>query len=599
MKTDILTPKALFRKDIRYTIPVFQRPYVWTQDEQWEPLWEDVRNTAENYLDELDRSDDNVEAEQRTSPHFLGAIVIQQVHTAAKDIEQREIIDGQQRVTTLQLLLDAIQQVCEEFELKPEAKRLSKLVTNDKDLIGTDENQIFKLWPTAHDREAFRHAMHNGLATDHFEDSRIVQAHEFFQLQTKQWLNADPAFIQRRIEALETTVNGMLYMVVIDLKPQDDPHVIFETLNARGTPLLESDLIKNYAISKANQASKNESDIWDGLEHAWWREEVEQGRLHRPRIDMLLNYWLAMRTTSEVPASRVFNAFRSLADDAQIDDVMSDVKRDLENYRLFETGTRTSDEDMFHYRVIQVMHGRVITPVLLLLLSVPCEKRAKSLYALESFLIRRMVCRGTTKDYNRLILDLADELQKNGLHNSYSTVVNFLKSQTADSREWPDDEALGRSLDTLPVYRLLTRGRLRLILEGIEGKLRQSSMAEHPDFPKNLTIEHVMPQSWEANWPLPEDIGRLEGTNKRNHLVHTIGNLTLVSRRLNPSLSNAPWEDKRKTLGEHSVLFLNKTLLDESQNSAWDEQFIQFRSKRMAALVADVWPGPNSLVWEE
>ena len=71
MKTDILTPKALFRKDIRYTIPVFQRPYVWTQDEQWEPLWEDVRNTAENYLDELDRLDDNVEQSSALRLIFL------------------------------------------------------------------------------------------------------------------------------------------------------------------------------------------------------------------------------------------------------------------------------------------------------------------------------------------------------------------------------------------------------------------------------------------------------------------------------------------------------------------------------------------------
>ena len=117
MHTDILTPKDLFQKEVRYTIPPFQRPYVWSQDDQWEPLWEDVRNVAENYLEELERSDnDGVEAEQKTSPHFLGAVVLKRVPTAAKDIDQREVIDGQQRVTTLQLLLDAIQQICEESD---------------------------------------------------------------------------------------------------------------------------------------------------------------------------------------------------------------------------------------------------------------------------------------------------------------------------------------------------------------------------------------------------------------------------------------------------------------------------------------------------
>ena len=80
MHTDILSPKDLFQKEVRYTIPAFQRPYVWTQDNQWEPLWEDLRSVAENYLEELERSgNDEVAAEQNTSPHFLGAVVLKQI----------------------------------------------------------------------------------------------------------------------------------------------------------------------------------------------------------------------------------------------------------------------------------------------------------------------------------------------------------------------------------------------------------------------------------------------------------------------------------------------------------------------------------------
>ncbi len=596
MKTDILTPKSLFQKDIRYTIPEFQRPYVWNQEEQWEPLWDDVRNTAEQYLEELDRSDNNsVEAEQRTPPHFLGAVVLQQVQTPSKDLEQREVIDGQQRITTLQLLLDAVQYVCEELELKPEAKRLAKLVTNDEDLI-TDENQVFKLWPSRSNREAFKHAMDNGLPTNEYEDSLIVQAHQFFQTQAREWLKSDPTATSRCIEALEAIVSGRLQMVVIDLNYDDNPHIIFETLNARGTPLLESDLIKNYAMSRLDQ--RRQADLlWGNLDDEWWREEIGRGRMRRPRIDVLLNYWLAMRTTDEVFLGSTFNKFKDHADKLPIDDVMSEVRRDLENYRLFEIGPRKPDEDMFHYRA-QVMQAGAITPVLLLLLSAPYEKRVKALQALESFLIRRMVCLGSTKDYNRLTLNLVGELRKQGLDNADSVVPNFLKRQTADSREWPDDEALTYSLETLPLYRMLTMGRLRLILEGIERKLR-IPMSEEQEVPRNLTIEHVMPQSWEANWPLPEGAEEVERTDNRNRLVHTIGNLTLVNRRLNATLSNAPWDNKRQTLAGHSVLLLNKVLLEESQDAIWDEQFIQSRSKRMAALIADVWPGPNSSVWNE
>ena len=303
-----------------------------------------------------------VEAGQQTSPHFLGAVVLRQVPTAARDIDQREVIDGQQRVTTLQLLLDAMQQICEESEqpyLKRAARRLAKFVINDEELVGDDRLNIFKLWPTRGDREAFRHAMDNGLAANDFEESLIVQAHEFFQLQVRKWLQDAGEPIESRIDALEAAATLMLQMVVIDLNPQDDPNLIFETPNARGTPLEQSDLIKNIVLS---QGRDQQGDIWGNLDDRWWRAEVRQGRLLRPRLDMLLNYWLAMRTGSEVSPSRVFDVFRNYVDDQEIHAVMSGLTHDLFNYRDFEsTGGRNPEEKSFYYHV-DVMQVRVITP---------------------------------------------------------------------------------------------------------------------------------------------------------------------------------------------------------------------------------------------
>ena len=191
--------------------------------------------------------------------------------------------------------LDAIQQICEESGqpyIRRAARRLAKLVTNDEELIEDDKLQIFKLWPTRGDREAFRHAMDNGLAANDFEESLIVQAHEFFKLQVSKWLEDAAGPIESRIDALEAAATSMLQMVVIDLSPQDDPNLIFETLNARGTRLEQSDLIKNFVLS---QERDQHVDIWGNLDDGWWRREVRQGRLFRPRLDMLLNYWLAMR----------------------------------------------------------------------------------------------------------------------------------------------------------------------------------------------------------------------------------------------------------------------------------------------------------------
>ena len=593
MDTGILSPKTLFQKDIQYTVPAFQRRYVWTLDDQWEPLWEDVRNTAEDYLEKLDLSNgDGVKAEQETVRHFLGAVVVQQVNTATRDVERREVIDGQQRLTTLQLLLDAIQYVCEEHRTKGVATRLSKLVTNDESLVG-DGDDIFKLWPTTHDREAFRHAMHNGLAVEDYEDSLIVQAHEYFQLQARHWIRENTQAFQGRAEALETAVTGMLQMVVIDLGTKDDPHVIFETLNARGTQLLESDLIKNYVSSKSRQAN-----IWGGLDHNWWRQEFRQGRLLRPRIDALLDYWLEARTLDDVSARNVFNVFRKASADRPIEDIVSEVKNDLSNYRCYEEGPRGHVENVFHYRA-GVMQMGAFTPALFTILSEPNETRYRALQVLESFLVRRMVCRSTTKDYNRLALDLVREFNRCDPKDVDRVMVRFMRDQTADSRKWPTNNDLTHALGNLPLYRLLTRGRLRLILEGIEEELRRVSLAEETEVPKNLTIEHVLPQSWEAHWPLPTKLDEEEAREERNRLLHTIGNLTLVTGRLNSRASNAPWKRKRKTMEEHSVLFLNRSLLGKSENVDWDEQMILARSKRLAELVCKGWPGPDSPAWKD
>lgn len=227
--------KELFQKDVRYIIPTFQRPYVWNQEKQWEPLWDDVRNIAEEYAEQLARENNHAAAEVQTGTHFMGAIVLQQDPTPTAEIDRRNVIDGQQRMTTLQILLDAAQEVLEEDGYEKEAKRLRKLVVNDEDFAEGDAR--FKLWPTSGDQDAFRAAMTNGQATTGFGKSLIVQAHEFFSFQIREWLNsAEPQDRARLADALHTALIGLLVLVVIDLKSGDDAYVIFETLNARGTP---------------------------------------------------------------------------------------------------------------------------------------------------------------------------------------------------------------------------------------------------------------------------------------------------------------------------------------------------------------------------
>lgn len=591
MKTNINTSKVLFQRDIRYIVPDFQRRYVWTLENQWEPLWEDIRNTADEYMEQLTRNNgDQLEAERNTKPHFLGAVVIQQIATIVKEIDRRDVIDGQQRLTTLQLLLNAAQWVCEKRNMRGAAKRLQKLVTNDRNLVSKDEDAL-KLWPTIADRESFRHTVSNKSLVKNFQNSLIVQAYEYFQLQICEWACNDATQEIARMEALETTVTALLNLVVIELDPNEDPHVIFETMNARGTPLLESDLIKNYVVSKAEG---NSATIWGKLGDDWWLEEIQQGRLRRTRLDVLFDYWLEMKTAKEVAAGRVFKSFREYSAERPVADIMAEVSGDLERFRDYQDGTkRTPAEEVFYYRT-SVMKIDAFTPVLLYLLAAQDAMRSRALASLDSYLVRRMVCRMSTKDYYRLVMDLLRELQDYRLDQADEVIERFLTKQKAESRKWPNDEDVAHAFKTLQLYRLLTRGKLRLILEGIENQFRKNLMVDDNVCPKKLTIEHVLPRRWEVNWPLPDRNKSEEEVRKtREILVHTIGNLTLVNRKLNSSMSNAAWEKKREILLAHCTIKITSDLATNLTYQDWNEETIVIRSEELAKVFVKEWPGPE------
>ena len=150
MQTNLQRPQRLFAQPVRYEVPDFQHRYVWKQDEQWEPLWDDVSDLAQSLIED-----------GRTEVHFMGAVVLQQAPFPAGTIERRMVVDGQQRLTTLQLLIDAIQDVLEARGYSNPAKRLSALVNNQHEFRDGDEDNALKAWPTVVDRGAFRHTMGN------------------------------------------------------------------------------------------------------------------------------------------------------------------------------------------------------------------------------------------------------------------------------------------------------------------------------------------------------------------------------------------------------------------------------------------------------
>ena len=593
MQTNIQLPQRLFVQAVRYEIPPFQRRYVWKREEQWEPLWEDVEKLAQSIVD-----GDHAEA------HFMGAIVLQQMQFASGTIERRIVVDGQQRLTTLQLLIDAIQEVLEVRGHSAPAKRLASLVANGEEYRDSEPDHAFKVWPTVVDRVAFRHAMSNDLsATDHAA-SRIVQAHDYFKDQAERWLDGfldDTEGRERAVAALDEAVRTKLEIVVIDLGDADDPHVIFGTLNARGTPLLQSDMVKNKVLHDAGvgltdseiQASGAEKRLWP-FDEDWWAKEVGRGLQRRPRVDVYLNHWLTLRNGHEMKAYDEFSAFEAYAKKrTTAGDTIQDVAKDLGSlgsiYRDVEDIQRPDIARFLKRR--KAMNAGVVTPLLLWLLSgnLPPARLENCLRALDSFLVRRAVCGYSARSHGEIFVGLIKRLDSEAADNADRIIISHLDNQTAQAALWPGDEELRDRFLTAPLYRYLPRNRLWMVLAAIEETLR-TNKAESQEVPGTLHIEHVMPQAWHLNWPLPvHTAGDGEAVDVRNRVIHTIGNLTLVNRPLNSSLSNAPWDHKRATLAEHSVLFLNKWLVNEGPG-AWDETAIEKRSERLHEQAVKVWP---------
>lgn len=601
------TVKEFFQKEVRYVIPPFQRSYVWTQEDQWEPLWTDVQSAAERYLDELTAADgDRAATERRTGKHFLGALVLQEELTASADIQRRTVIDGQQRIITLQILIDAAQEAFEEIGDRPEAGRLARLAVNEH----AEGDEMFKVWPTTTDQAAFRAAITNGAPSDGYAGSRIVEAHEFFRLQILDWIKEPYADTNAdvRIHALETALLGLLELVVIDLEGGDNAYLIFETLNARGTPLLASDLIKNFLLRTAEEqgldANELHDDAWKALEDRWWQDEVHQGRLTRPRLDVFLNYWLIMRLADEVPSHQLFTKFQGYTKAGSAGNawrIARDIRYVADRYKSWEHVDEWSTEGLFMHRW-RTMDAGATTPVILWLYSQPEDRLSQAerllcLRAIESYLVRRMACRMTSKDYNRLFLELLVALRDPAPEGIIRALVTSLASSHSESRLWPSDIRVAHAFAELPLYRLLTHGRLRILLEGIEEALR-GPKSEEAHVPRGkLTIEHIMPQRWEVNWPLPPGTeNEDEAVHVREQAIHTVGNLTLVNEKLNPSMSNAAWGTKQDALAEHSVLRLNQSLLAAYRDGPFEEEQIAERAKGLAEVAQRIWPSPEAFL---
>ncbi|PTA66934.1 DUF262 domain-containing protein [Deinococcus arcticus] len=599
MRPDKRGVLELFERPQRYVIPLYQRRYVWSRQRQWEPLWADVQHRAEAVLS----------GERRVRPHFLGAVVWSYVRPTGREVPAYEVIDGQQRLTTFQILLAAFRDVTADID--PDIHReLERVTANDG--MREHEFERFKVWPTRFDQPAFEQildARDVTMVTASVEQARTAFQHVsalaagyvYFAGAIRDWLmENDPV---QRADALFQALRRHLQVVTIDLEEDDDPQVIFETLNARGEPLQPADLVRNFIFNDAARTNEHQQRLYDTYwvqfdeDKSFWRTPAARGRLVRDQLAWFLSAFLTVKLNEEVADSAIFHAFKrwwqarpevNQPDSAELG--LRELSRYAATYDQLNHAPATTRLGILTRR-LEAMDISTLTPVLLYLLTESALDEAGLVPLwedLESYTVRRFVSNLGTKNYNRFFLQLLQEFRRHGVNRS--VLRTFLSRGAGESVRWPDDAEFHRNLVTSPVYRKLRARGVSMVLEAIDVQLL-SGKQEKLHIAEALSVEHVLPRSWRKYWAAPQATPDIENPDAhRDALLHTLGNLTLVTGKLNSGLSNGPYKRKRVELARQSRLPLNRFFQDQQE---WDEAVIEARSKSLAEHALIIWGAPD------
>lgn len=596
VETNVRTPMQIFSLPQRLVVPLFQRPYVWDLSEQWEPLWSDIRRLTEVRLSDP----------YSVASHFLGAVVVQAHEGHLGSLQSSNIIDGQQRLTTLQLVMDAAGSVLEAAGLDTLAGQLESLTHNQVNFVAPGESRL-KIRHTNRDREAYDEVMDADPPIDHSEldhaNTKIVRAHAYFVDAVASWLgDPDRDDHLARAKALVGVLTGGLQLVAINLTATENSQEIFETLNARGTPLTAADLIKNFVFQRLDAESVDTHrayvEDWP-FDTRFWESEVSVGRYRVSRGSLFLNQWLISRLGEAISPQQTFTRFKAHVEHANghsMGELLPEIKDQADLYEAWTLAAEDKDRqlttvEMSVYRM-KVNELEILKPILIWLhepgRTLPSDVIDGVVVAVESWVVRRMFLRLTTSDLGRVVADIVRENQDAQPTELVERVTNHLARLNVLSTYWPGDEEIRGALMTEPAYRRFKVARLRIFLEAIENDFRQ--VTHQPQVSRRgYPIEHILPQKWQDNWA----VSGLDAEIERAAHVHRLGNLTLLTTSLNSKVSNATWDVKRRAIRDHDTLLLNSRLLSGVDDNQWSEEAIARRTSRLIDVLLKIWPVPR------
>jgi len=600
-----------FPPNKQYAIPSYQRNYVWTREGQWEPLWDDLRALTRQTLAEGPGA----------GPHFLGTIITKRVGLQGF-IDSWWVVDGQQRLTTLQILIAATRSAFVEHGLEQFASILTSVLINPPEVVQDDADR-YKIKHKSSDYAGFSRIIEAGLgvsdAPEEGDALRLRDCYVYFRESLTERITGVPEDdLHQHATAFTQAILHGLQVVDIRLDGHENSHAIFEALNARGEPLTEWEKTKNYILSLSVGGDDPDGDRTYGrhLEQYdtgdYWTQWVSVPRFSGKRIDLFLFFFAQIELPRRrqaasgqsdlltVPRNRLYREFRYVGEhvyrksDQELQGLLDRLDRHATIYRRID---EKRDSDFSDYaRLVMQRRATLNLASLIPVFMVLVDKLGyggdldQALRIVDSFLMRRVALKANYSGFDDVAFGYVQAIRDAASGEVCGALIEALEKSTWTNR-WPGDDEVVLHLREADMYHGVSSARKQLLLRGIAQRMHEEKPDLAMDFAlKPLTVEHVAPQNWERHW---KDDLNFEDTDedrsRLNRLVHRIGNLTLVTRPMNSGLGDHEWSWKKDRLMDDN-LEMNHRLIEDMEGELWNEREINRRSQMLANYVNEIWP---------
>lgn len=552
------------RKSPQFVIPIYQRTYSWTERE-CQQLWEDIMRTGRN---------------DAISAHFIGSVVyiekgIYQVTSQSPIL----VIDGQQRLTTVTLLITALARALDQSdeENREPIDGFSPRKLRNYYLLNPEEEdeRHYKLILSQTDKDSLI-AIVSGKELPKNHSIRVAENFKLFE----KWVgecNGD----------LSVLCKGLAKLLVVDIalnRDQDNPQLIFESMNSTGRELTQADLIRNYILMGL------EPDFQAQLFNDYWRPmEVDFGQEAAGKhFDNFMRHYLTVKTGTIPNKDAVYEAFKAYSRSPEVAEdgveiLVADI-RTFSRYFCAMTLDAETDPDLRQaFHDLRDLKVDVAYPFLLELYHdyamnvLSKEDFLAAVRLVESYVFRRAICGINPNSLNKTFATFTKALKKDRYLESIQAHLLLLPSY----RRFPRDDEFFRDIQSRDLYNFRSRSYWLRRLENY-GRKERVLVDEY-------TIEHILPQNEKLSPAWKEALGD-DWEHIREMYLHTLGNLTLTA--YNSEYSDRPFEEKREMQGgfRESPLKLNQGL---GQVEQWNEDMIKARAEKLAKMAMDVWAAPK------